>query len=778
MNNNYTYFQATNNAFWRWEDGGDVIALTNGCTIAYKGLIVQVIQSMASQGIPAFGELLLAIIATNEHNWELFYGDYWSKNKEEYSGLMVDEGVLSFQQTLAALPKEYKVGEKRLQVLRAVFEHGHNLKSRKKSVRILQLLEKDLFDREDFIMDDATDKKRLNNYRSLGLLNRRFPTPESIIKAIAGLPEIPEETPLEIVEIPQGEGEPVDFVEELTHNYKTFQVGALIKRIWSGMNIPMHAVLPNEQKLGGVADLTNKGTFDKLLISEFAYDDLTLMSRLANQEALYLNRERPPNADAQERIILIDTSIKNWGTPRTIAYAVMVAIAKHPKSKLRCRAFVLGKKSEEIAFDSVDDLIEALTHLDTNLDATEGLEAFFTNFKSTANNEVVFITLAELLVNETLKKTLLDYHRFINYIVSVNHLGEIDFYKNQQRSRKHLQHLVLPLSELWDKRNRPNPKRKNRKHKKDSISGTDFPILFPPQRKTAFLVDNKETVYAISSNNTLFQLISNSNEVYVDKGWNLISEDIPKGATILSIGQDEKGIRLLALYKVHQEKELIIVNVMNNKKWRITLDGWDGSTYGATVCFEKNKFVFQTSTKTWLLHANNANLVSEVSPKKHVAYSDAKHQQKIKVIKSSLPQFSVIRNLTSVKINNKNNLVINNHELSINAQSRIKWKRNRNHDFVEEALQGEISNSAEFKDGSIVELHNCGVLMLKSSNAQIPYIYIPTVLDQVLGVASDTGFAGLDYYLKSMDESSYSQMTPIIFYERHIKKFIIQIFHI
>ncbi|MBK7038652.1 MAG: hypothetical protein IPH42_20570 [Bacteroidetes bacterium] len=59
-----------------------------------------------------------------------------------------------------------------------------------------------------------------------------------------------------------------DFVEELMDNSQTFQIGALIKPIWAGFNVPIFNAHPSEQPLGGVSDLSNKGDFDKLLVSE------------------------------------------------------------------------------------------------------------------------------------------------------------------------------------------------------------------------------------------------------------------------------------------------------------------------------------------------------------------------------------------------------------------------------------------------------------------------------------------------------------------------------
>ncbi|NJO02197.1 MAG: hypothetical protein HC880_11360 [Bacteroidia bacterium] len=103
---------------------------------------------------------------------------------------------------------------------------------------------------------------------------------------------------------------PQERIEQLLSHEQTFHLGALVRSLWAGLSIPLHSPLPNQQPLGGFSDISNKGSLNRLLISEFAYDDLSFLSRLANQEALYINREMPPQSDNRERIILIDVSIK------------------------------------------------------------------------------------------------------------------------------------------------------------------------------------------------------------------------------------------------------------------------------------------------------------------------------------------------------------------------------------------------------------------------------------------------------------------------------------
>jgi preprotein translocase subunit SecB len=47
-----------------------------------------------------------------------------------------------------------------------------------------------------------------------------------------------------------------------------------------------------EQPIGGISDMTNKGDFNRMLL-EFANEDEVFMNRVANNEALYIQRNTP-----------------------------------------------------------------------------------------------------------------------------------------------------------------------------------------------------------------------------------------------------------------------------------------------------------------------------------------------------------------------------------------------------------------------------------------------------------------------------------------------------
>ncbi len=104
-------------------------------------------------------------------------------------------------------------------------------------------------------------------------------------------------------------------LEQLEEDASTTGLAQLTKRLIAAINIPMHAHGSSDQLFGGVSDITNRKLLDRLLLSErWRMMTLSLMARLANNEALYLRREKLPSNPEKQRILLVDTTLaKMWG---------------------------------------------------------------------------------------------------------------------------------------------------------------------------------------------------------------------------------------------------------------------------------------------------------------------------------------------------------------------------------------------------------------------------------------------------------------------------------
>jgi len=755
------YFQSYEGYFWQWEENGAVIAIPHSVTIAYKDFVMEVLEHLSAQGIPPFGSLLLAIIATNSQG-ETALNDVYALLDRKLEGRNSERepltSALAFLKLVAQLPKQYKEGKNRLLLLQTLFANSHNSLSATTARHTL-----DAFKRTALIgLGVKTTAFHMGVYnkefRVISILQKRFPDTKAIINKLAGLVDV--ETPLALEESLVEEA-PKDFIEELAANSKTFPIGSLVKHLWSGLHIPYHNYLPSQQPIGGVSDLTNKGEFDRLLISEYANEDLVFLSRLANNEALYINREVPPQQNDQERIILIDVSIRNWGTPKTLAYAVLLAIAKHPKSNFSCSAFAVGATCRPLAFDTVDAVIAGLEELDPCGHPAAGLTAFFKEYSIKRKAEIFFISAADSFRHPQLHKAISDDYALFNYWIQVDNEGAIDLYKRQQASRKHLQHLQLPLEALWKKE--PVPAVNHTVH--DSVS--TYPILFrAPQNYKKVTLASDGRLFMLTAEKSILRSFNKANKH--EKGWELVYENVVYNNGEIAVGIVD-GAYLFFLFNT-ADRCVTMINMATGVKRTTTFKDWRSSEYHQFF-FHEGRFYYVTTHRYWTFEWGE-EIVTQASahtpPELFDIYKDQEAGNK-RAQANVYITGTILKNVNFVFINETGNLVLNKQELRLTDHASIILERTG---FLKKEWEAHCvgKNKFQFPDGSSVTIHRCGMLLLKSSDPAIPTIYVPSVLDASLGVATPTDFAGAAYY--QLPIPSQSAISNKQFWSLYMEPFI------
>ena len=756
------YFRQYTNYFWQWEEEGEVAAVVNGNTIAYKNLLADIVEKLSGSGLPPFGSLLLALIATNADTETSLSRllSVMSKllDSREDRELLLRVG--QFLELLSKLPLKYRQGRNRILLLQMLFENCHNRLPVVESTLIGQEI------RSAGIASEAWSRAETfyvnlfkKEFRVIALMHKKFPDVATLIATMVSLPEIEEEIKLEQPQ--EAETIEKDFLETLIDNTKTFHIASLVKRLWSGLNIPYHSSLPSQQPLGGVSDLTNKGEFHRLLISEFAADDIVLLSRLANNEALYINRETPPQHNNLERIFLIDISIKNWGTPRTLAYALLLAIAKHPKTDIPCSAFAVGEDYHPIAFKSVDDVIESFQILEACLHPAQGIEKFFAAHGKDKNKEIFFISSNETFRQPALHKSISDHYGSFNYWVHTSESGGIDLYKRQQSGKKHIQHLALPLDELWQKAPKPLSSEQR-------ISKSNYPILFPAAsnaKKVIYASDGR--IYIITAEKHLLELSR------PPLGWILVYENLPFTMGDAQIGVLPGGERLLLIFHTNN-REINIIDLDSGEKLIAYFTDWRKSVYREFL-FHVDKFYYAYlgfPSKYWTFERSDSIIVQEFEniPNGIINELQAREQSDRERAAGRYPfrMLPVLKNIDAVYINETGNLVFNIHELRLINGHSIKMQRT---EFRKKEIQARPQKDRfTFADGSVIILNRSGMLTLCSSNPEIDAIYVPSVLGEYLGMATENAFTGEEYYFPS--HVGLERISPERFWGKYISSFI------
>lgn len=781
------YFQSYLGYFWEWKTDEDVhddtgyhennlVSIPNVGAIAYRPYIIEVLKELQPQGIPPFGALLLVLYATQEGYLNFDGVSYYLKKlQEEAKSDLEIASILNFMENLNQLGIFYKKGQNKILLLQTLFYNSHNRLAEMSGQLILKK-----FAKNPHLLSKSAEKIPvkplfiLKDTRVLVWLNEKFPTTESIIDSMKGFIHEPELED-EIVEEETTVESNKDFIQELIEDPKTFQIGSLIKRIWSGLKIPMRHLSPGEQPIGGISDMTNKGEFHRMLLTEFANEDEIFMSRVANNETLYIQREIPPEENVFERIILIDTSLKNWGTPKVLAFASTIAIIKHPKAHSACKVFILGQTSISISLDRVEDVVSNLNQVSSILEVSGALNQFFQEKHKAKDLEVFFITNQESLGNENIQKVIFENRDQLKFLVTTSADGELNFFKHHQGTRKHIQKIVLPLQELWA--NPPQRKQKGEHHstraKKTDVP-KNYPILFPtPVNKIATFLYEGEFFILSNKKQLLKTYLSDNyyNKDYYDRyrihrGCEVLIENIsvkPRGQFALAKNKQQHFI----LCQYQPDKKLISkLNLITKEYSELNITGKNVPDDYQLVYFNKS-FYLQNAESPWIYHINIDGNISFESVKndKEIAKNHSKVEIEMKKLAHS--GIKILNNFNNIGINSEESLVISNNRL-VNVYDNSLTLYKNNHQIKIAASQ--YKNKFTFSDGSEIITDSRGILTFKSSNKNIPVFYIPSTEHGLLSLATNTEFGGAEYYLpettllkmKTMEDMCSNYLDPFI----------------
>ena len=490
INETLKYFRPPQNYFWRWSENGEVIEWSHGKTICYREDLIPILRELSKDGLPPLGAVLL-ILAACQKNW----------NESEDSRDILD-GILKHllenglgRQGFKLLNDLFKNATSSMKVISEVDELLRKGESRKHLVceilknttprlqvnlseSILDNFESGNFDDLIFPSENPVNSDYYkNDLRPLAQAFSKFQNKTLLENYLrTGVMETPE--PAE-VEIPEEET-PVDLLAQLAEDSKTAGVARLTQRLIAALHIPMHTSGTSDQSYGGVSDITNRGDFDKLLLSELAHDDLSLMARLVNNEALYFHHEEPPVQLNQQRTILIDSTIKLWGLPRVFAISAALACSQNNKHDIPVKAFSLGGKNfTEVNLETKQGVLQTLEQLDTSLNCNNALTSFFEENKKQSRCENILITEETMIKSETYLTNLTFYQEHLDFLITINRQGDLHFYQYSNGKRKLLTKTKFDLNELLFPVEKKKPNKKTDQHLPAIMNEDLFPIYFP-----------------------------------------------------------------------------------------------------------------------------------------------------------------------------------------------------------------------------------------------------------------------------------------------------------
>ncbi|MBX0290704.1 hypothetical protein K3G63_09660 [Hymenobacter sp. HSC-4F20] len=452
-----TYFRAPQEYFWHWVEQGEILEWRSGATICYRAELVQVLQALAPSGLPSLGTLLL-LLAACQGGWPeasggvgLLHGLLQGLPPDDTDTIEVAqmlEEALEFLHTVGGLPQELRSGPRKPHLLHEVLRGEYRQITADWAGSVVDEWTSGRLDAG--LLTPGPPPTRQRFLVDIGLLARaarRFPTVASLeLRVRTGLNQLPE--PLALI-VPN---RPTELFEELALDERTAGLARLAQRLGAALRIPLHAHGASNQPFGGVSDVTNRGSFDRLLLSELAYDDLTFTARLVNNEALYLRREEPPHNQPRPRTILLDTSLPMWGLPRLVALAAALAWARQSalsRPPATVAAYALGGQAAEVlTLETKAGVIQALTLLDPALHCGLALERLMSEVPAAAETDTLLITDAGQLHQPAFAPYLAAARPSLRFLLTVDRGGQVHLYEYVNSHRVPVSTSCLELDEL------------------------------------------------------------------------------------------------------------------------------------------------------------------------------------------------------------------------------------------------------------------------------------------------------------------------------------------
>ncbi len=391
---------------WGWEEDFSAVRWQEGNTITVWPELHALINHLVPYGLPPLGSILMLLMACQGRAEEaLDSAVYYSSQTTggtEPSGpsrrlLKQTQNLLERVQDL---PEELRTGlPARAHLLVRLFEDVQNRLPVEHSQMVLAQM--DVYGLEHLnksqpslggstrLLRDLKALATVASMRNLGQLETFLRAGlESVTVAPAHVPPpkpVPGDTALPLL--------------QQLEEYPQAELGIIAgtaRRMVAMFTVPRPTGHPQELPVGGISDITNRGTLDHLIPSELAYDDLTLTARLANNEALFFRRDTPPDEPATERIILLDSGLHMWGTPRVFALAAALGLQSQAAASEAVTVFRReGRRFQSLKLDSVEAVKHYLYELPPDPDPAEALAGFHLDESSPCRPDVFFVSVAQ-----------------------------------------------------------------------------------------------------------------------------------------------------------------------------------------------------------------------------------------------------------------------------------------------------------------------------------------------------------------------------------------------
>jgi hypothetical protein len=774
------YFQPTKNYFWHWADNGNVIEFANGRTICYREDLIFILNNLRVTDQTTVGTILLLLCACKDNYDSLFefeghlrslgYNKAYNETEHQQAKEIIAY-TLNLLNLVNKLPYELRSGMKRITLLQSILEATYEVASASLSSMIKEF--------SSGTFDDVIFN-RLSDY-TFGILQADFSplvtalkeTPDISaleLKLKTGLSNIPQKA-----EIALPKPVPNDLMEELANDLKTAGLARLAKKVTAALNIPMHLSGSSDQSIGGVSDISNRGHYDKLLLSELAQDDLLLTARLANNEALFLQREQMPTNANQQWHIVLDATLKMWGMPRIFALAAGLAFKQNVKHD-HIAAWALGAKhTYPLDLSNKNGIIEALEKLDPGLSCGQQLRELMLGKAASPKDKFIFITGTHYKNDAQFMQSFAQVKDKIDYLVEVSREGNISLYATRGKQHKLINKALIDLHATLLRSNTSHQQKNILKGLPAMLSQIAWPLLFPSSK----IKIKNEVVYKFGTSVALLTL-DRRLLCWTDKDKGAMEWVDHVEAGECSWGKSTEFLYLLIsnsqtntikIYQVDLVQQNVIVHTIDDIR-------------PVTVCYHNDMFHAVTLNSVVSIDPCNGTVVSGILNKQDVQQLiSTAHFKVLNGIKKMINNgYSVINSVKNIYVNSLGHLFIDQRELKLDQHGRhlsfkandlnaIEWIKPVKQQVMEVPHLPNIKfTKFSWEEGSEAVMDSRGLLHLKSADESLPEITIILVIEKTIACwCADGKITGSPYFIES---SQKDIMLAADFYNLYIQRFI------
>ena len=383
---------------WQWDADGEAIHWLSGTTVVFREELRLIVERNADRGLPPAAPLLLLLAGCRGKMpalGEIASCEFFSSPQT----VQLPE-IFGHLKRLTDLPAEIIGGiAGRAALVRHVFAEVPPVRD-EQTAAVLAFFREELPIKALPMPDHGGRGHSLRT--SLFVLETPLAKIDANTLALlrqTGVDTLPEAAEIDLPETPNlGR-----LFSEMEDDPELSPILRVTRNVMVAVSLPQALAQPDEEMLGGVSDIGNRGPLHRLLLSELAHDDDTLAIRVALNEALYLRREPAAQQPPGTLALLLDSGVRMWGTPRVFAISTALAfLAKAPPHAAPAvfRATRTGVAPVELRTRA--GLVKQLGALESTLHAGASLAPFATALAGAEGRlDVVIVTHAATAEDRT-----------------------------------------------------------------------------------------------------------------------------------------------------------------------------------------------------------------------------------------------------------------------------------------------------------------------------------------------------------------------------------------